>query len=442
MLFCDSYSDLFTSRGMSSVGHARTYLSGLLGTARRKNIESISEAVQGCDYQGVEQFISSSPWSHCELSSRVSSELDGLLGGHPDSALYIDESGFAKKGRSSVGVARQYCGRLGKVDNCQIGVFAALGCGRRVGICDFRLYLPRSWCEDSRRLDKAGVPGDCRQYASKQELALEMIRSARAAGLGYGWVGFDALYGSDQGLCNLLEDMGERYVGDVISTVKVWTERPNWSFPEASMGRPRKRPVLEDGYGGKWITVGELVGERFESEAVSVTYRSGAKGELKARAWTMKVWTWKKDARQPRERTLIVSEDADGEIKTSLSNCVDTRDPRRLVYMQRQRFWIEHAFGQAKSQLGMAQYQVRKWLGWHHHIALACLASLFALKEQMLQQAEIPLLSVRDITELLEYYLPRKGRSESEVIQAMLDRHRRRQKDIDRRQAQMPLPDI
>lgn len=147
----------------------------------------------------------------------------------------------------------------------------------------------------------------------------------------------------------------------------------------------------------------------------------------------MKVWTWGGDASKPRQRVLVVSEDCDGEMKYSLSNCIDIEDTSRLVYMQRQRFWIEHAFGQAKSELGMSQFQMRKWQGWHHHMALVCMAFLFTLKEQILLECDVPLLSVRDVTELLEHYLPKKNRSEEEVLETIRSRHRRRQKDIDRR---------
>lgn len=435
---CKDFSKRFVSKGMNGSGNAANYLGGLISTAKRKNMEAFSQSLPDCDYQRMEHFIGSSPWSHREALDKVAVQLDELIGGEAGSALYIDETSFPKKGESSVGVGRQYCGATGKIDNCQMGVFAALGNGERVGICDFRLYLPKAWIGSPKRMSKAGAPESERRYARKQDLALEMILQSRERGLRHAWVGFDAAYGADQRFCNRLDDLGETYVGDVTVSQRVWTVRPVFSFPKRAMGRPRKKPLLDSSCEGMRRSVGELVEERFERECETLVYRQGAKGKLRCRAWRLKVWTWDGGSDEPRQRVLILSDDAEGERKISLGNCICIEDTSRLAYMQRQRFWIEHAFGQAKSELGMGQYQVRKWQGWHHHMALVCMAYLFTLKEQLLMESEVPLLSVRDVTELLECYLPRKGRTEEEVFEAMKQRHKRRQKDIDRHRLQNP----
>ena len=132
----------FIVRGKDVVRHAQHYLSGLLGVQRRKNIERIEADVADSDYENLQQFISDSPWDHEAVMAQVATEAEKTLGRQPDTALYIDESSYAKKGNASVGVQRQYCGRLGKVENCQVGVFAALGCGVRAVLVDFRLFLP------------------------------------------------------------------------------------------------------------------------------------------------------------------------------------------------------------------------------------------------------------------------------------------------------------
>ncbi|MEX2579761.1 MAG: IS701 family transposase, partial [Verrucomicrobiales bacterium] len=227
MEFCESYSRHFVSQGMNGVTHARHYLSGLLGKQRRKNIETIENDVAGSDYQGMEQFVSSSPWSHEAVMEQVASEADRLIGDEESAGFYIDESSFVKKGKASVGVQRQWCGRLGKLENCQVAVFACLGKGERYAITDYRLYLPEKWAEDADRCAKAKIPEEHRKYRPKWELALEMVLEARKRGMRFGFVGCDSLYGSNALFLNALEDSGEYFMADVDKAKRVWLEEPS-----------------------------------------------------------------------------------------------------------------------------------------------------------------------------------------------------------------------
>ena len=436
MDFCDRYSHHFVQQGMNSVGHARHYLSGLLGTQRRKNIETIHNDVAESDYQGMEQFISSSPWSHRAVMEQLGDDADELLGDPRDTGLYFDESSFLKKGKASVGVHRQWSGRAGKVENCQVAVFACLGRDEHLAISDFRLYLPKSWSEGAARCDKAKVPQDQRDYKAKWQLALDMARQARERGSRHGWVGMDSLYGSNARLLNGLEDMGEYFVADVSKTTKVWLQEPQLEMPDdvsAGNGRPRKWPRLHADNSARYVSVADLVAEKFESRHRKLSYRQGQKGELWTRLWVCSVWCWEKAWAKPRKRKLIVRRDADGSCKYTLTNKLSERNWQRYGWLQGQRFWIEHAFHEAKSQLGMAQYQVRVWQGWHHHMTLVCLALLLSTKLRMSERSTTPLLTTRDITELLNYYLPRRGTTEDEVLASIRQRHKQRQRDIDRR---------
>jgi SRSO17 transposase len=243
MDFCDRYSRHFIGQGYNSAGHARDYLSGLTGTQRRENIETIENDVKGSNYQGMEQFISSSSWSHRDLMDEVARGADEKFGHDNDASLSIDENSFLKKARASVGVKRQWSGRAGKVENCQVAVFVSLGHAERYSLIDFELFLPEEWAKDSERCDKA------------------------------------------------------------------------------------------------------------------------------------------------------------------------------------------------KSQTGMAQYEVRVWQGWHHHMTLACLANLFMDETKNWNKEIQPLLSYRDITELLDYYLPRRHREEEEVHLQIRILHAACQRDLDRRQS-------
>lgn len=427
---------------MNSVGHARHYLSGLLGTQRRKNIETIHNDVADSDYQGMEQFISSSPWCHRALMDQVANDADRLLGDKQDAGLFLDESSFLKKGNASVGVQRQWSGRAGKVENCQVGVFACLGRGEHMALTDFRLYLPESWAADDARCTKAKIPEEHRVYQPKWKQALEMVTHAREIGLRYGWVGVDSLYGSNAAFLNELEDMGEKFMVDIKKTTKLWTSPPILQTSAPGRGRPSKGPKPRPDNTAQHVSVEKLVAGNFQTGHRIVSYRQGQKGKLTTRLWVCRVWCWEKGWETPRARLLVVRRDADGSFKYSLTNFTIEESWERLGWIQGQRYWIEHAFHEAKSQIGMAQYQVRVWKGWHHHISLACLALLFTVQMRHQTHGELPLLSTRDITELLDFYLPRRGLTEAEVHAQIRQRHRQRQEDIDRRKNHRPgLPE-
>ena len=439
MDFCDSYAPHFVLQGMNSVGHARHYLSGLLGTQRRKNIETIENDVTGSDYQGLEQFISSSPWEHQAVMDQVARDANQLLGHERLAGLYLDESSFLKKGKMSVGVQRQWSGRAGKVENCQVGVFACLGRDERMCLTDFRLYLPASWAEDPERCQKAKVPTEKCQYRAKWEQALELVTHARKQGLKFGWVGVDSLYGSNAKFLNALEDQGEKFMGDVSKVTKVWTSKPTLQDVGDSVsegGRPRTRVRLHRDNRAEHVDVQTLVGRNFDKMHRQITYRQGQKGKLRARLWVRKVWCWENGWEQARPRLLVVRQDADGQFKYSLSNLSPGQDWEHYAWVQGQRYWIEHAFHEAKSQLGMAQYQVRVWRGWHHHMSLVSMALLFTVQIRQELAEDTPLLSTRDITELLDYYLPRRHRDEAEVLARIRLRHEKRKYDLERRKAQ------
>ncbi len=427
MSFCEMFEKHFQIYRKDMSGHARHYLGGLLGRAGRKNLQGIEEDVAESDYEGMQHFLSDSPWDQGALMAQVAAAADEELGGHEDCALYVDETSFVKKGKASVGVQRQYCGRLGKLENCQVAVFLAQGRGERVAAADFRLFLPEAWAEDARRCAKAKIPEARRVHRTKTELALEMIEAARARGSRHGWIGGDEVYGNNTAFTSALEDLGEVFLMDVAANHQVWTSEPRAPQATGRRGRPATRP---DAPGGP-LAVEKLAEERFGTLAREVVVRSTAKGPLRVRVWAARVW--QHDGQKARERWLCVREEADGSRKYSLGNPPADTSWERLAFMQAQRFWIERSFQDAKSELGLADYELRGWTGWHHHVALVCLSQLFTLIERRLAKRSRPLLSVRDITELLEIYLPRRPRTEQEVLRKITRRHRARENDIARR---------
>jgi SRSO17 transposase len=441
MEFSEDYGRYFVVHGRDVSGHTRSYLSGLLGTQRRKNIGRIGEDVEASNYQGMQQLISDSPWDQEALMDQVAREANGLLGGHRHSALYLDETSFVKKGNASVGVQRQYCGRLGKLENCQVGVFGCLGREERGTLVDARLFLPQEWAADPKRCAKVKVPEAQRVHRTKAELALSIVERARQRGLSFQWIGGDEIYGNNRALTDALEDSGEVFLMDISKNYGVYCEDPR---PEAKPQRPdlRGRPVCRFEAGNPKALCGavsDLVKEHFEAESRWVTIRQSAKGALRSRLWVSKCWQWDAHSKAARPRLLVARQEADGTFKYSLTNAPESTNWEQLAYMQAQRFWIERVFEDAKSELGMAQYEVRSWKGWHHHIALVCLAMLFVLKERLLAAEHTPLLSARDIVELLAYYLPRRNRSEDQIFQSMQLRHNQRARDIARRRTKSKI---
>lgn len=174
----------------------------------------MEEYVIGADDQALQYMLTESQWDSKAVMDQVAQEANQLLGGD-ESCLLLDESGFEKKGEHSVGVARQWNGRLGKVDNCQVGVFAALGRGTRATLIDYRLYLPEKWCEEASRCKNAGIPEAFHLFKTKSELALDMVRYQRQQGIQFAWVGADGGYGKEPAFLSGLDDMNEIFVVDV-----------------------------------------------------------------------------------------------------------------------------------------------------------------------------------------------------------------------------------
>jgi SRSO17 transposase len=277
------------------------------------------------------------------------------------------------------------------------------------------------------------VPAHERKHRTKTELALEMVHGARARGSRHAWIGGDEVYGNNQAFAEALDELGECFLMDVACNLRVWDADPSPQAPIEATAPKRGRPhtLCKQGNAkAREHQVSELVDAQFGKHSRVVTIRQTTKGKLQAPLWVKQVWLWDGKRARARRRLLVVRQEADGTFKYSLSNAAATTSWERLAYMQAQRFWIEQSFKEAKSELGMGHYEVRGWPGWHHHMAMVSLAQLFTVKERIAVADEVPLLSARDIVELLDYYLPRRERTEAEVFRQMADRHRRRAQAI------------
>ena len=429
MKFTQTYSQHFNVAYQNVADNARAYTTGLVMKASRKNMERMEEYVQDCEYQSLQQFISDSPWDHEALNAHIANDVNELLGG-PESVLALDESGFAKKGKRSVGVARQWNGREGKTDNCQVGVYAALSDGVQASVVDFRLYLPREWTEDKERCLKAKIPEEECGFKTKPKLAIEMVGAAQANGLSFGWVAMDAFYGQVPECVRDIDRYGLNLVADVHRNQIVYTENPRPYLPRRKNRQARKPTRLRARTEG--IRVDDLYKEEALASWHTIRVREGTKGTVFLRARRRRVWLWDGEERTARNWWLVfISDPLTGELKYFISNAEASVTLTTLVQKHATRFWIERAFQDGKTSVGMADYQTRGWIAWHHHMALVMLALLFLLRERLLHQQDVALLSCQDLVELLNYYLPRTDLTEESVLANLKRRHLTRQRDID-----------
>lgn len=422
-VFCDMYTPYFNVAGNNVSNQARNYVSGLFMEEPRKNMERMEEYVKDCEYQSTQQFLTDSPWDDRALQVRIGQDVSREIGGR-DAALCIDESAITKKGQMSVGVARQHNGRLGKTDNCQVGVFATLVNGKFGCITGKRLYLPKTWTSDSARCDKAGIPKDCRTFKTKPQLALELVDEAIAAGVQFRYVCADALYGNNPQLLRGLAERGLEFIADVHMNQGIYTEDPEPYLPRrrTSIGPKYKRLKSR----GIVQTVKSFIAAIEERQWRAVSVRESTKGTLIHKAYRNEVWLWDGDERKARRWWLVIIKRSDGVIKAFLSNASATTNLKTLVRAHAQRFWIERSFQDAKTSLGMADYQARKWNSWHHHMTLVSLAMFFGLLERIHHNTSDDILSYQDIVELLNLYLPRVDRTEDQVLNNLKRRHEKR----------------
>src|SRR5271167_2851829 len=431
-MFLDRHGHFFRTRTRHNVAVARRYLRGL-AQAEDCTFESMAAVVeQGCPQQ-FQHFISCSPWDHEPVVAQIGQDADRLLGGKPTSALIIDESSFPKQGDHSVGVARQWTGRLGKIDNCQVAVFAVLTDGERHTPVDMRLYLPDLWIQDPARCEQAGVPEAARKLTSKSAHALDIVRRARARGIRFAWVGMDGCYGKEPGLLRELDDANEVFVADVRRNQHIWTEQPGLHVPESKPGRgrpsKRRKPTTAS------ITVEKLAKGIPPEDWTRYILRDCTRGELRVDVVCRRVWLWDGKGERPRCWHLIVRREV-GSVKTikySLSNAPAGTLRLQLAQMQGQRYWIERAFEDGKGECGLADYQALGWRSWHHHVTMVMLAMLFILEQRVAQQPGLELLTPRDIVEMLKETLPRKPEGREALVARINERHERRRGAIESR---------
>ena len=368
--------------GLASViGHAdrerplQDYCVGLMGPSERKSVEPIAAVTApgrtAAQHQSLLHFVGQSEWSDQEVLAKVREMVLPAIERHgPIEAWIIDDTGFPKKGKHSVGVATQYCGKLGREGNCQVAVTLSVANHHASLPVAFRLYLPRVWAEDRARCRKAGVPPAIR-FMSKPKIALAQIKAALAAGVARGVLLMDADYGRDGNLRRELRELGLSYVAAIQSSTLVW--RPGRG------PKPGGKPATTRRQNRDLIRVDDLARALDEKAWKTIRWREGSADWLKSRFARVRV----SPAREPEQWLLI--EWPHGEkapTKYWLSNLAQDIAFDELVDIAKLRWRIERDYEELKQEVGLGHYEGRGWLGFHHHATLCIAAYGFLISER------------------------------------------------------------
>jgi len=372
-------------------GPLRDYCAGLLAGCERKSVEPLAAitapARVSAQHQSLLHFVGQAPWSDETVLGKIRELTLPLLEKHgPVEAWIIDDTGFPKKGKHSVGVARQYCGQAGKQDNCQTAV--SLSIANRHGSLPiaYRLYLPKDWAEDAERRRRAGVPLDVK-FRTKPEIALEQIAKACENGVPSGVVLMDAGYGVNTALREGVTALGLSYVAGIQPQTSVWKEGEGPLPPKSFSGNGRPPKLMRRDEEHQPVSVKGLALSLTEADWQTIAWREGACETLSSRFARMRVRPAHRDneltAARPEEWLLI--EWAEGEAEPAkywLSTLPQDIDFASLADTAKLRWRIERDYLDLKQEIGIGHYEGRGWRGFHHHATLCIAAYAFLISER------------------------------------------------------------
>jgi SRSO17 transposase len=368
---------------------ARWYIKGLMLPGERKSVEPMAARVQPeqvrSAHQSMHHLVADAPWSDEAMLLAVAERvLPKLIEGGEPVHWIVDNTGFPKKGKHSVGVARQYCGQTGKQDNCRVAVSLSIASEHGSLPVGYQLYLPREWADDEARRHKVGVPEEV-VFKTKPELAMQQIEAALAAGYPRGVVLADAAYGDETAWRERLANHGLTYaVGVRPGTTVWWGEHQPLTkpVPPGRRGRPRRRLMRDDTH--QPIAVADVARALPGQAWRSVTWREGTSGALSSRFARVRVRAAHRD--RPRDEEWLIIEWAEGADEPAhywLSNL-----PRRIAWQAMAdtvmgRWRIERDYEELKQELGLGHYEGRNWRGFHHHASLCIAAYGFLTLERL-----------------------------------------------------------
>ena len=380
---------------IQALGHAdravpaRWYLRGLMLPGSRKSVEPMAARVHPQDvrsaHQSMHHLVADSEWNDDALLAAVTREVVPVLTASGQEPCYwiIDDTGHRKYGRHSVGVARQYCGQLGKVDNCQVAVSLSLATAEGSLPLSYRLYLPEEWAEDKARCKAAGVPKEI-AFATKGEMARAQIEAALAAGIPRGPVLIDAGYGDEAALRDWLSAQALVYAVGIRPATAVWWDgyQPAPEPVKTGRGRPRTRLMRDQTHTP--ISVKALAESLPRSSYRTLTWREGTNTQLRSRFARVRVRA--AHANHPRQEEWLLIEWPKGEAEPTryfLSTLPAQTAFKALVTTVKMRWRIERDYRELKQEVGLGHYEGRNWRGFHHHASLCIAAYGFLMLERL-----------------------------------------------------------
>jgi SRSO17 transposase len=399
------FQDAFVRSDQARWAHA--YLRGLLSDCPRKSIEPIALAL-GLPIRAMQAFVADSPWdtapilvAHQQLVAQTLGEADGVL--------LIDESGMPKQGEQSVGVAPQYCGALGKVANSQVGVYAAYASRKGYTLLDAQLFVPECWFDDAHAplREQTGIPKDL-TFQTKPQLAVALVQRIVNRGmLPLRWVAADALYGDSPAFRDDISAMRLWYFTEVACSLLIWRRHPALIIPPWSgKGRKPKRQQLKTPTNRPY-RVDELLLRLPKTAWVRGVVKEGSKGPIVCDFAFVRVTECRQGLPGPRLWLIIRRNVADpSEVKFYLSNAPEMIEIAELVRMCGMRWPIEMTFEESKGEVGMDHYELRGFLGWHHHMVMVMVAHHFLVWVRVGWRERAPALTLYQVRLLLQSVLP------------------------------------
>jgi SRSO17 transposase len=369
----------------------KNYCTGLLLPGERKSVEPMAARLAPRNvrrmHQSLHHLVADAPWSDEEVLRQIRTAVIPAMQKQGEIVCWIvDDTGFPKKGKHSVGVARQYCGQVGKQDNCRVAVSLSVATWSSSLPIAYRLYLPEVWANDKKRRQEAGVPEPVK-FQTKSEIALDQIRQAVAEDVPRGVLVADAAYGNDKQFRTAATELGLPYVVGVQSPITVWKPgtQPLPPLPRKRMGRPSR--LLRRDKDHQPVSARQLALSLPQDAWTTITWREGTRHKLRSRFAAVRIRPAHRDYWQaePHAEEWLVIEWPKGEtepIKYWLSTLPASTKLKQLVALAKQRWIIERDYQELKQELGLGHYEGRGWRGFHHHATLCIAAYGFLVAER------------------------------------------------------------